>query len=115
MEEGASCTMAKKALELCTRDGLLASHTRWWVLKGIDKFVDDKCTARKGRERRKTELKNKMLDQVRDFERWKRDLSTDSICLSFGSPSRRRQRSESEEEGAEIQQSKLCKSQPVKA
>ena len=84
--------------------------------EGFEKFVDDKCTARQGRDRRKIELKNKMLGQVREFERRKRDLSTDSICLSFsGSPSRVRLRSGSDGEGADSKQSKLCKGQPVKS
>ena len=62
-------------------------------------------------------MKNKMLDQVRQLERRKRNLSSDSISsLTFlDSPARRRHRS-SESGGRDDldpKQSRLSHSQPV--
>ena len=46
----------------------------------FDKFVDKKCGARQNRERRKDEIKNKMLDQVKQTERRRRGLSISSVA-----------------------------------
>ena len=82
----------------------------------FDRFVDEKCRARVNRDKRKTDMKNKMLDQVRTIERKKRDLSTDSlISLTFlDSPARRRHRSESTDRdgvGGDAKQSRISQSQ----
>ena len=61
---------------------------------GFDNFVDSKCTAQPqvDRDSRKDILRNKMLHQVKQIERRKRNLSTGSL-ISLDSPSRRRGRS----------------------
>ena len=59
---------------------------------GFDSFVDLKCTAQVDRDLRKDQLRNKMLHQVKQIERRKRNLSTGSLT-SLDSPSRRRGRS----------------------
>ena len=48
--------------------------------EGFDKFVDEKCKFQKDREKKKNELKNKLLDQVRQVERRKRGLSISSAA-----------------------------------
>ena len=45
-----------------------------------DKFVEEKCRARKDRDKKKGELKNKLLDQVLQVERRKRGISTSSVA-----------------------------------
>ena len=58
----------------------------------FDSFVDGKCTGQVDRDSRKDVLRNKMLHQVKQIERRKRNLSTGSLT-SLDSPSRRRGRS----------------------
>ena len=45
----------------------------------FDKYVDQKCGAKQNRERKKVEMKNKMLEQVKQTERRKRGLSVCSV------------------------------------
>ena len=47
---------------------------------GFEKFLDEKSKAIKGKEKKKVELKNKLLDQVRQVERKKRGMSISSIA-----------------------------------
>ena len=54
----------------------------------FDKFVDEKCGASQNRESRKQEIKNKMLEQVKQTERRKRGLSVSSaVSLAFSETS----------------------------
>ena len=70
----------------------------------FDKFIDQKCRAKVDREIRKTEMKNKLLEQVKISERRKRGLSVGSIDSYMSS--RRRPRSEGSESGLDPKQSK---------
>ena len=84
---------------------------------GFDKFLDEKCRARVNRDKRKADMKNKMLDQVKQFERRKRNLSVGSqVSLTFlDSPSRRRGRStdstDGDRDGADSKHSRLSQNQ----
>jgi hypothetical protein len=42
----------------------------------FDNFIDEKCKARVDRDKKKVDLKNKVLDQIKQIERRKRSLST---------------------------------------
>ena len=81
---------------------------------GFDKFVDSKCIAQDDRDQKKVELKNRMLDQVKQIERRKRSLSVGSLT-SLDSPSRIRSRSNdsAEKVGGDPKQSRLANSQPA--
>ena len=84
----------------------------------FDNFIDEKCKARVDRDKKKVDLKNKVLDQIKQFERRKRSLSTSSqVSLTFlglDSPSRIRGRSESvERDGGDSKQTRLAQSQPL--
>ena len=71
---------------------------------GFEKFVDEKCKSNIDREKKKTELKNKLLDQVRQVERKKRGMSISSIASiawSEESSSRVRPRSADGEGGGD--------------
>ena len=58
----------------------------------FDRLVENKCPDTVDREKKKMELRNKLLHQVKYIERRKRNLSIGSIG-SIESPSRRRARS----------------------
>ena len=58
----------------------------------FDRLVENKCPDTEDRERKKMELRNKLLHQVKHIERRKRNLSIGSKG-SIESPSRRRARS----------------------
>ena len=75
----------------------------------FETFVDKKCKAEIDRDKKKIDLRNKLLDQVRQIERRKRSLSISSIT-SLDSPSRRRDRSTDsiDGEGADAKQSRLA-------
>ena len=75
----------------------------------FETFVDKKCKAEIDRDKKKSELRNKVLDQVRQIERRKRSLSISSIT-SLDSPSRRRSRSTDniDGDGADAKQSRLA-------
>ena len=84
---------------------------------GFENFVDGKCRSRIDRHERKLEMKNKMLDQVRLFERRKRGISTGSmVSLTFcESPSRIRLRStDSFEDEDEAKQRRMSFSKSVR-
>ena len=68
---------------------------------GFDNFIDTNCKATKDREKKKLELKNKLLDQVRQVERRKRGLSISSMGSISASESSNRVRQRSEEDGTE--------------
>ena len=75
----------------------------------FEQFVDENCRARKDRDQRKLEMRNKLLDQVRVVERRRRGLSTSS-AVSFAwseSSSKVRARSEESDGGGEPKQSRL--------
>ena len=64
---------------------------------GFDDFIETNCKASKDREKKKLELKNKLLDQVRQVERRKRGLSISSMGSISVSESSNRVRQRSEE------------------
>ena len=83
----------------------------------FDKLIDNKCMDSEDRERKKLELRNKLLHQVKHIERRKRNLSIGSI-VSLESPSRRRARSPTgspgcspDRTGPGLKQSRLSESQ----
>ena len=82
----------------------------------FDKFVDKKCRASRDKEVKKSELKNRMLELVKQTERRKRGLSVSSVAslaLSEAS-SRVRHRSEENDGGGEAKHSK-CSPSPTLA
>ena len=83
----------------------------------FDNFIDEKCKARVDRDKKKTDLRYKVLDQIKQIERRKRSLSSSSqVSLTFlglDSPSRIRDRSESVESRGDPKQSRLAQSQPL--
>ena len=64
---------------------------------GFDDFIETNCKASKDREKKKLELKNKLLDQVRQVERRRRGLSISSMGSISVSESSNRVRQRSEE------------------
>ena len=75
----------------------------------FEKFVEKNCRARKDRDQKKLEFKNKLLDQVRVVERRRRGLSTSSAA-SFAwsdTSSKVRARSEENDGGGDSKQSRL--------
>ena len=80
----------------------------------FDKFVDKKVRATQDREIRKSELKNKMLEQVKQSERRKRGLSVSSVVsLAFSdASSRRRGRSDDSDGGVDAKHSKCSPELP---
>ena len=78
----------------------------------FDQFVDKKCGAKQDRVEKKVEMKNKMLEQVKQAERRQRGLSVCSVSsvgsLTFSdTPSRRRGRSGGSDGGGDAKQSKV--------
>ena len=82
---------------------------------GIDKFVEDKCRARKDRDKKKEVLKNKLIDQVRQIERRKRGLSTSSVTSIAWSESSARVRARSVESdgGGDSKHSRVSLNQSI--
>ena len=78
----------------------------------FDKFVDSKCKATQDREAYKDNLKNKILEQVKQTERRKRGLSISSaVSIAFSDESGRiRQRSGSDG-GGDSKHSRLLPNQ----
>ena len=69
----------------------------------FDKFVDKKCRSRQDRDKKKAELKNKILEQVKQTERRKRGLSVSSAAsvgsLAISETSSKRRLSSAESDG----------------
>ena len=66
----------------------------------FDKFVETKCRSRKDRENKKVEMKNKLLEQVKQTERRKRGLSVSSaVSFTFSDGSSRRRNRSAESDG----------------
>ena len=81
----------------------------------FDNFVEKKCKGGQNRESRKEEIKNKLLEQVKQTERRKRGLSISSIA-SLGlsdTSSRIRNRSNDSDGGGDAKHSKLSPTLPV--
>ena len=75
-------------------------------------FVESKCVDQVDRKKKILEFRGRVLRQVKNVERRKRNLSTGSD-ISFDSPSRRRERpvTEDDVDGGISKQSRLLKSQ----
>ena len=68
--------------------------------EGFNKFLDSKCMAQGDKDKKKLEFRARVLSQVRNVERRKRNLSTGS-GVSFHSPSRVRDRPPDNDDGEE--------------
>ena len=68
--------------------------------EGFNKFLDAKCLAQGDKDKKKLEFRARVLSQVRNVERRKRNLSTGS-GVSFNSPSRVRDRPVEDDDGEE--------------
>ena len=68
--------------------------------EGFNKFLDAKCMAQGDKDKKKIEFRARVLSQVRNVERRKRNLSTGS-SVSFHSPSRVRDRPGDIDDGEE--------------
>ena len=81
----------------------------------FDKFIENKCTAGHNRESRKDDIRNKLLDQVKQTERRKRGLSVSSVASFALSDSSlgRRGRSNGSDGGGEAKLSKVSLNQTV--
>ena len=82
---------------------------------GFEKFIDERCTSRRDRENKKADLKNKLLEQVRQIERKKRGKSISSIASFAWSDSSAKVRARSVEGdgGGDQKHSRVSPSQPV--
>ena len=79
---------------------------------GFASFVEAKCVDQVDRDKKKLEFRSRVLRQVKNVERRKRNLSTSSD-ISFDSPSRRKERpsAEDDQNGGMSKQSRLQSSQ----
>ena len=68
--------------------------------EGFNKFLDAKCLAQGDKDKKKLEFRARVLSQVRNVERRKRNLSTGG-GVSFNSPSRVRDRPVEDDDGEE--------------
>ena len=83
--------------------------------KEFDIFVEKKCKGGQNRESRKEDIKNKLLEQVKQTERRKRGLSICSVAsLALSDTSSRiRNRSDDSDGGGDAKHSKMSPSLPV--
>lgn len=78
----------------------------------FDKFIDQKCVARQNRDTRKSEMKNKILEQIKHTERRNRGLSVASFAFSETS-ARIRPRSDESDGGGESKHNKVLPKIPA--